>query len=359
MVQQALDHCTAANVTQMEQAMDCIYRKLSRGYRHDCQADGQVVDVDMSGWLCGKKEAFASTLRHRCGRQLGRVLATRYQEVVGDRLFPGNRQLNAGPQALMQAAQATLQLTPAQRARSLVRIAAGGGSVPNLNWLLEQGYQIQGKACSGKPAHQLAKGVQEWIPDPHLPRAASRVGHRASDGLCATGPSAGSALSPSRREMGRRGAGWLDNRSGDPAGGATSRRGGGCEPRRPEGSGGLRWPTRGGAETGFKGDKGGLGLTKRNTRRFEAQQMLMLLGTLAHHVIVWAHAWLTTPQSTAQGALTPEAAETSAQTRTPCSGMASCVWSATYFMSAAFSVWIRSARSLRLCSIKMPFSLVA
>ena len=50
---------------------------------------------------------------------------------------------------------------------------------------------------------------------------------------------------------------------------------------------------RGGAlETQFKGDKQGLGLAHRNKRRFYAQEMLVLLGQLAHtlssgHAIVW------------------------------------------------------------------------
>src|SRR6266581_3753088 len=106
-VQQTLDACTSTQITQMEQAMDEIYRTHSRGYRHDYRADWQILDVDLSGWLCGKKAAFATkgyfanTARNRRGRQLGRVLATRYQEVVVDRLFPGNCQLNATLQTLV------------------------------------------------------------------------------------------------------------------------------------------------------------------------------------------------------------------------------------------------------------------
>jgi hypothetical protein len=48
----------------------------------------------------------------------------------------------------------------------------------------------------------------------------------------------------------------------------------------------------GGIETSFKDDKQGLGLTKRSKKRFEAQQMVVLLGALAHNVIVWARRWL-------------------------------------------------------------------
>jgi hypothetical protein len=51
----------------------------------------------------------------------------------------------------------------------------------------------------------------------------------------------------------------------------------------------------GGIETSFKGDKQGLGLTKRSKKRFEAQYMLVLLGSLAHNVVVWARGWLSSP----------------------------------------------------------------
>jgi hypothetical protein len=47
-------------------------------------------------------------------------------------------------------------------------------------------------------------------------------------------------------------------------------------------------------ETTFKEDKQGLGLTKRNKKRFEAQQILVALGMLAHNVLIWAREWLVT-----------------------------------------------------------------
>src|SRR3954463_7079711 len=51
-VQQTLDHATAANVTQMEQVLQAIYRQHSQGYQHDYAAAWQVLDVDMSGLPC-------------------------------------------------------------------------------------------------------------------------------------------------------------------------------------------------------------------------------------------------------------------------------------------------------------------
>ncbi len=59
----------------------------------------------------------------------------------------------------------------------------------------------------------------------------------------------------------------------------------------------------GGIETSFKGDKQGLGLTKRNKKRFEAQHMLVRLRSLAHNVVVWARQWLTSPPIQRYGVL--------------------------------------------------------
>src|SRR5260370_31973050 len=78
----------------MEQAMESIYRHHIQGYHHAYQASLQVLDVDMSGLPCGKKAAFATKgyfakQRNRRGRQLGRVLASHYEENVVDWHFVG------------------------------------------------------------------------------------------------------------------------------------------------------------------------------------------------------------------------------------------------------------------------------
>src|SRR5436190_1494550 len=119
-VQETLDACTAENVRQMEQAVQSIYRRHSQGYRHDYEADWQILDVDMSGLPCGKKAALASKgyfakQRNRRGRQVGRVLATRYDEVVVDQLFSGTTQLSTALQPLVTAAAQTLDLDAAKR----------------------------------------------------------------------------------------------------------------------------------------------------------------------------------------------------------------------------------------------------
>jgi hypothetical protein len=51
----------------------------------------------------------------------------------------------------------------------------------------------------------------------------------------------------------------------------------------------------GGVETSFKGDKQGQGIGTRSKKRFAAKPMVMLLGALAHNVIVWSRHWLASP----------------------------------------------------------------
>src|SRR6266851_3167316 len=172
-VQETLDACTAENVVQMEQAVQTIYRQHSQGYRHNYTLDWQILDVDMSGLPCGPKAALASKgyfakQRNRRGRQLGRVLATRYGEVVVDRLFEGTKQLAKALPPLIEAAEQTLGLDQRKRQRTLVRNDAGGGSVDDVNWLLQRGYQVHCKDYSTSRAKQLAKSVQVWIDDPKV-----------------------------------------------------------------------------------------------------------------------------------------------------------------------------------------------
>jgi hypothetical protein len=233
--------------------------------------------------------------RNRRGRQLGRVLASRYHEVVIDRLFEGKTQLTRALQPRLPAAERTLQLDEDKRHQTIVRVDAGGGSLGDVNWLLARGYQVHGKDYSGRQAKRLASTVQQWFTDPHQPerqfgwvtevsqayvRPVKRIAVRCRkpDGKFAYGVLLSSLSAQHVLALTSQPLSSCD----DPA--AVL----------------LAYVTfydqrGGGVETSFKGDKGGLGIGKRSKKRFAAQQMVMLLGTLAHNVIVWARRWLASP----------------------------------------------------------------
>jgi hypothetical protein len=296
-VQDTLNACTAEQVTQFSQALTTIYRMHSQGYAHDYTAAWQILDADLSGLPCGKKAAFASKgyfpqQRYRRGRQLGRVLATRYHEIVVDQLFNGTTYLRSALRPLLTAAEQILELDQSKRARTIVRIDAGAGSVAEINWLLAQGYQVIAKDYSGQRAQKLALSVTNWVDDPRIEgrqvgwvRAPTSAYVREVQRIAVR----------CRKKNGQWGVGVLISTleaaevlalSGQPT---TSVQDGDAVL--------LAYvyfydQRGGGVETALKDDKQGLGITKRNKKRFEAQQIVMLLNALAHNVLIWARRWL-------------------------------------------------------------------
>src|SRR3989442_10003318 len=256
----------------------------------------------MSGLPCGHKAAFATKgyealQRNRRGRQLGRVLASHYGEIVVDRLFDGKTQLTRALQPLLLAAEATLHLDADKRRRTIVRVDAGGGSLGDVNWLLARDYQVHCKDYSGQQAKHLARSVHDWYSDQEVPerqfgwvseateayvRPVKRLAVRCrqQDGqwaysvlistlsaqhvLVLTGQPLAVLADPAAVLLAY--VRFYDQRGG-------------------------------GGETSFKGDKQGLGLGKRSKKRFEAQQMVMLLGSPAPNVVVWSRGFLATSAS--------------------------------------------------------------
>ena len=62
------------------------------------------------------------------------MLASRYGEIVVDRLFDGKTQLTRARPPLMQATETTLRLDEDKRKCTIVRLDAGGGSLDEVNW---------------------------------------------------------------------------------------------------------------------------------------------------------------------------------------------------------------------------------
>src|SRR6266487_4033507 len=277
-VQDTLNASTAENVKQMEHAMNSIYRQHSQGYQHDYQLSFQVLDVDMSGLPCGPKAAFATKgyfakQRNRRGRQLGRVLASHYDEIVVDRLFDGKTQLTRALQPLMQATERTLKLDKAKRVRTIVRVDSGGGSVDDVNWLLGQGYQLHAKDYSGRQARNLAKSVLVWFDDPHVPER--QAGWVTEDPKTYVRPVRRIAVR-CRKQDGQWAVGVLISTLTEAQVLSLT----GQEASQLADPQAVLWAyvtfydqRGGGIETSLKGDKQGLGLTRRNKKRFEAQQM--------------------------------------------------------------------------------------
>lgn len=290
-ISRTVNACTPENVAQMRAALTVIVRRHSRSYAHDYAREWQLLDVDITGLPAGRQgegvsKGYFAKQKNRRGRQLGRVLATWYDEIVVDRLYDGKRQLDRSLADLLTSAENVLELGENWRPGTIVRIDGGGGDDADINWVLNRDYQVLVKVKHWRRAKKLVAWVTHWYPDTKVPE----------------------------REVG-----WVEqpHRYVKPTRqvGLRTRKANGkwsyhvvvltltdamlfrlCEqplPAAPQPADVLlaalhAYDRRGGGiETQNKGDKQGLGLTRRNKHRFAAQEMLVLLSRLAHNFVIW------------------------------------------------------------------------
>jgi len=296
-VQDTLDACTPDNVLQMQQAFAALYQRHSQGYRHDYTQAYQLLEVDLSGRPCGKQaeqatKGYFGQSRYPRGRQMGYVTASRYEEIVVERLYDGQGQLTQVLQSLMQAAETTLALDRVRRSRTIVRVDAGGGSVVNVNWLLARGYEYHGKDYSGPRVANLIREVTRWVRDAHDPTR--EVGWVATPTDLYCRPVRRIAVR-CRKKNGLYGYGVILS-SLTPA--LVLALTGQAPPAESDEAAVLRayvsfYDQRGGGiEIDIKQDKQGLATPHRNKKRFAAQEVLLQLEALAHNTLIWARRWL-------------------------------------------------------------------
>jgi Transposase DDE domain group 1 len=290
-VSETLNACDGESVAQLQEAVQTIYQAHSRAYDHDYGQNWQVLDIDMTGLPAGvqgegvTKGYFALTPKRR-GRQLGRVIATWYDEIVWDRLYAGNRQLHASLQDLVLGSEQVLNLQRTERQRTVLRIDGGGGETEHINWELRRGYLILVKAQGWQRIDKMAQQVTTWTPDPHDP-----------DRQVAWAPCPYAYHKPTRQLLVRtrtQTGTWSYSLLVSNAPQALLTVLGHVPIRHTVRDLDLMlamlyaYDRRGGAaETQFKGDKQGLFLAKRNKRSFAAQQILVLLAQLAHNLLIW------------------------------------------------------------------------
>lgn len=290
-ISDTLNACTAENVDQMRTAINRILRQHGGCCQHNYEKQWQLLDVDMTGMPAGRlgegvtKGYFAGE-KNRRGRQLGRLLASWYDEIVVDKLYIGKRQLDANLPELIMTAEKALDLDETKRSGTILRVDGGGGKDDNINWMLNRNYQVMIKVKNWRRAVKLADSVTTWHIDPKVedrevgwvekpypydkPTRQLALRKRKKNGswsyhalvftltdqvLCELLGQADSP-SPTNEQILLAALHFYDLRSG-------------------------------GLETQNKSDKQGLGLSRRNKHRFAAQEMLVLLAQLAHNLVIW------------------------------------------------------------------------
>lgn len=287
-----LDRCDEETVTQMYEVFNELMRKHSRSYSHNYKRLWQVLDIDMTGLLAGEQaegceKGYFANKRGARGRQLGRVLASNYGEIVFERLYNGRAHLESKLEELVGETVDVLALDRQKRERTLLRIDGAGGSDRFVNGVLEAGFGILTKVHNWKRSFKLAASVKEWHVDPRddgrevgwvtaphsyiRPTRQLAVRKRNKKGKWVYSVLV-TTLSPQSLR-------WLAQQP---------------TPRKLPATDQTMWAflhaydrRGGGVETSIRESKQALGLNKRNKRRFAAQEMLVLLTQLAHNVLVW------------------------------------------------------------------------
>jgi hypothetical protein len=120
-ISQTLNACTPENVQQLRAVVQTVLQQQGRTYHHDYAQAWQVFDIDTTGLPAGRlgqgvtKGYFAG--RKNCrGRQLGRVVAAAYDEIIVDQLYPGKRQLESSLPQLVEMTEIALNFSQNQRA---------------------------------------------------------------------------------------------------------------------------------------------------------------------------------------------------------------------------------------------------
>src|SRR5262245_58729526 len=192
-----------------------------------------------------------------------------------------------------------------------IRMDAGGGSLDEVNWLLERGYQIHGKDISPARAESFAQSVTRWISDPQHPHR--QMGWAECECIGFVRPVKRLVLRwPPMSEEKRKKRPFhyacllstlepaeviqqlsLPVHTVENANAVTL-------------AYSALYDKRGGTvEVEIKESKQGIGIHKRAKARFGAQRTGMLLGSLGHDIIVRSRRWLTgdAPRLTTYGAL--------------------------------------------------------
>ena len=302
-VSDTLDECTLTNVQEMRRAMTRILHQHSAAVAavaavEACHTTAQtmghpmmgqvlrVMDVDTVGLPAGRQgegvtKGYFSGRRNQYGRQLGRVLATAHDEILVERLYTGKRQLEHSLVDLVLAAEELLGLTENQRENTVLRVDAGGGSDANINRLLDRGYHLVIKAHNWQRADKLAVSVVEWQRDPKETHREVGWVTQPHDYVRTTRQLMVRTLTPKGKLRHRL---LISSLSDEQL----------CACFSLDLPNGTPWPLLyaydlrgGGIETQNRCDRQGLGLGQRNKHRFAAQEMLILLGQVAHNFLIW------------------------------------------------------------------------
>jgi Transposase DDE domain group 1 len=233
--------------------------------------DVDVTPLPIGAQAEGSERTWMGRNRSKTGRKVLRWTASEYREILHETLLRGKASAVPAFKTALGELETYLGWTRERRQQIVLRLDGGFGTTELLNWLLSRGYQVVGKISNYGRVQKLRQHIGPWQPtsSPGREIAAVLQPHR----FCRT-----------TRQ-------WVI--------------------RTPKEKGGYQYAVlvttlvdhepvaladaydgRAMIEATFCQDKQALGFVTRRQRRWAAQQMVLLLARLAHHLLLWGKRWL-------------------------------------------------------------------
>jgi len=275
-IARTLQACTAENVAQVERVSQYYLKRYGQTPHHRFTERLLWVDVDVTPMPIGaqaegSERTWMGRNRSKTGRKTLRFTASEYREILHETLLRGKASAVPALRPALGELETRLSWTRERRQRIVLRLDGGFGTTENLNWLLSRGYQVVAKISHSGRVRKLRQNLGPWQPTSSPGREIAAV------------------LKPHRFCRATRQ--WVI--------------------RTPKAKGGYQYAVlvttwtdlepaaladaydgRATIESSFCQDKQALGLVTRRQRRWEAQQMVLLLARLAHHLLLWGKQWL-------------------------------------------------------------------
>jgi hypothetical protein len=276
--------CTGENVAQLERVSWYYLKRYGQTPHHRFAERLLWVDIDLTplpigAHAEGSERTWMGRNRSKTGRKTLRVTASAYREILHETLLRGKATAVPALKTALQEVETRLGWTRERRQQIVLRLDGGFGTTEVLNWLLSRGYQVVAKISHSGRVRKLRQHLGPWQPTSSPGREVATV------------------LTPHR--FCRTTRQWVI--------------------RTPKDKGGYQYAIlvttltdldplaladaydgRAMIEATFCQDKQALGLVTRRQRRWEAQQMVLLLARLAHHLLLWGKQWLSRVPATRQ-----------------------------------------------------------
>src|ERR671923_845868 len=283
-IARTLQASTAETVAQLSRVSWYYLKRYGQTPHHRFAERLLWVDVDVTPLPIGvqaegSERTWMGRNRSKTGRKVLRWTASAYREILHETWLRGKASAVPALKTALSELETRLGWTRERRQRIVLRLDGGFGTTAVLTWVLSRGYQVVAKISHSGRVRKLRQALGPWQPtsSPGREIAAVLKPHR----FCRT-----------TRQ-------WVI--------------------RTPKEKGGYQYAVlvttmldlepatladaydgRAIIEATFCQDKQALGLVTRRQRRWAAQQMVLLLARLAHHLLLWGKQWLSRVPATRQ-----------------------------------------------------------